>query len=158
MADAPARPADEPATSGPWYRDGLRFTCTRCGNCCTGAPGFTWVTEDEIAALAKRLKTDDATFRRTHTRTVWRKGVQQVSLIDLGARKNHACVFFKPGTGCTVYEDRPRQCRTWPFWRRNLESPADWAEQAKECPGMDRGSLHSAARITAVAADDGLVP
>ena len=27
----------------PWYRDGLRFACTRCGACCTGAPGYVWV-------------------------------------------------------------------------------------------------------------------
>ena len=35
-----------------WYADGLNFTCTRCGNCCTGEPGFVWVTDDEIAELA----------------------------------------------------------------------------------------------------------
>ena len=28
------------AMSDPWYNDGLRFTCTRCGHCCTGEPGF----------------------------------------------------------------------------------------------------------------------
>ena len=37
----------------PWYRDGLAFTCTRCGACCTGAPGYVWVDADEIAALAE---------------------------------------------------------------------------------------------------------
>ena len=26
--------------SEPWYQDGLQFRCTRCGNCCTGAPGY----------------------------------------------------------------------------------------------------------------------
>lgn len=141
----------------PWYQDGLRFSCTRCGNCCTGAPGFTWVTEAEIAGLVKRLKTDDATFRKRFTRTVWRKGVQQVSLIDQGGKQNHACVFFAKGKGCTVYEDRPRQCRTWPFWQRNIETPEEWAAEAKECPGMNRGVLHPAAKIAGIAADDGLV-
>ena len=32
------------ADSPEWYRDGLRFECTRCGACCTGAPGYVWVT------------------------------------------------------------------------------------------------------------------
>ena len=41
--------------SEPWYRDGLRFTCTRCGNCCTGAPGFVWVSPEELATLADYL-------------------------------------------------------------------------------------------------------
>ena len=40
--------ADE---SAPWYRDGLRFTCTRCGNCCTGAPGYVWVDADAMKAF-----------------------------------------------------------------------------------------------------------
>ncbi len=40
---------DSPA---PWYQDGLAFTCTQCGKCCTGDPGFVWVTDEEIAALA----------------------------------------------------------------------------------------------------------
>ena len=141
----------------PWFAAGLRFSCTRCGNCCTGAPGFTWVTEDEIAALVKRLGISDAAFRRQYTRTVWRKGAQYVSLIDQG-NQAHDCVFFKPGKGCTVYEQRPRQCRTWPFWRRNLVTPHDWAGLSPECPGVGRGDLHSPATIQAIAADDGLIP
>ena len=36
----------------PWYRDGLRFMCTRCGNCCTGEPGNVWVNDGEIDAIA----------------------------------------------------------------------------------------------------------
>src|SRR5437762_2532036 len=39
----------------PWYRDGLRFRCTRCGHCCTGAPGYVWVTPEELQALADFL-------------------------------------------------------------------------------------------------------
>ncbi len=143
--------------AAPWYQDGLRFACTRCGNCCTGAPGFTWVTEDEIAALAAALDLDDGEFRRRFTRTVWRKGVQHVTLIDKGNRQ-HDCVFFERGVGCTVYGQRPRQCRTWPFWRRNLTSAEDWAEVARECPGVGKGALRPAAEISAIAADDGLVP
>src|SRR5947209_3528876 len=39
-------------TSELWYKDGLRFTCTRCGHCCTGEPGFVWVDDDDLAAIA----------------------------------------------------------------------------------------------------------
>jgi Fe-S-cluster containining protein len=39
--------------SEPWYEDGLRFTCTRCGHCCTGEPGFVWVDDDDLAAIAQ---------------------------------------------------------------------------------------------------------
>jgi Fe-S-cluster containining protein len=36
----------------PWYKEGLRFKCTACGDCCTGAPGFVWVNKEEMEALA----------------------------------------------------------------------------------------------------------
>ncbi|MCH7752933.1 MAG: YkgJ family cysteine cluster protein, partial [Planctomycetes bacterium] len=40
----------------PWYQDGLRFKCTGCGNCCTGSPGYVWVNQAEINALAAHLE------------------------------------------------------------------------------------------------------
>src|SRR4051812_13034732 len=42
--------------SGPWYADGLSFTCTQCGNCCTGGPGYVWISDIEIDRLAEFLK------------------------------------------------------------------------------------------------------
>jgi len=132
-----------------WYREGLRFTCTRCGNCCGGGPGYVWVSEDEIAALAERLGMDESAFRRRYTRKLKRG----VSLVE---KANYDCVFYDARKGCTVYRQRPRQCRTWPFWRTNLESPVDWEYAAEGCPGMDRGRLHDAATIAATAAEDGL--
>jgi len=35
-----------------WYKPGLRFKCTECGACCTGAPGYVWISEKEIKAVA----------------------------------------------------------------------------------------------------------
>jgi Fe-S-cluster containining protein len=140
-------------TGEPWYQDGLKFTCTQCGNCCTGGPGFTWVSEDEIARLAARLGVDDATFRKRYTKTVWRGGEKRVSLLE---NKRLDCVFFTREHGCSVYSDRPKQCRTWPFWERIVETPEDWHAEKRGCPGMDHGTLHSAAHIAATAADDGL--
>ena len=39
----------------PWYSDGLKFDCTGCGDCCTGDPGYVWVSRAEIEALAAAL-------------------------------------------------------------------------------------------------------
>jgi len=148
-------PAGDPAQAGepPWYQDGLRFRCTQCGNCCTGDPGYTWVDERECAALAARLGIDLAAFLRRYTRSVWRGGVQRVTLLE---QRGGDCVFYRRGTGCTVYELRPKQCRTWPFWKRVVERPEDWHEAGRDCPGIGRGELHGPAEISASAADDGL--
>jgi len=137
------------AAADPWWRDGLRFECTRCGNCCGGAPGTVRVSDAEIAALARRTGLDDAEFREAFTRPL--RGGER----SLRERRDGTCVFYDPQRGCTVYADRPRQCRTWPFWRAVVHSPERWAEEAAGCPGMGRGPLHDAASIASALADDG---
>jgi uncharacterized protein len=119
----------------PWYSEGLRFKCTQCGDCCTGAPGYVWVTNNEIAALAKRLKMTVKDFERDYVRKV---GVRK-SLVEYD---NGDCVFFDgEARRCTVYEDRPRQCRTWPFWESNVRTPAAWKQTCEACPGSGKGTL-----------------
>ena len=58
----------------------------------------------------------EESFRRRYTEDVYRRGVTLVEKAD-----NHDCIFYDRQRGCTVYEDRPRQCRTWPFWRPLLK-------------------------------------
>lgn len=142
-----------PSPADAWYATGLRFTCTQCGHCCTGEPGHTWVSEDEIDELSARLGIDRATFLRTYTKRIWRDGQEMVSLKE---KPNNDCVFWAKDVGCTVYSDRPKQCRTWPFWRHLLRDREDWDDAARGCPGMNRGELHDAAKIARIAADDGL--
>ena len=36
----------------PWYQEGLKFSCSQCGDCCTGAPGYVWVNKREIEQLS----------------------------------------------------------------------------------------------------------
>lgn len=121
----------------PWYRDGLHFTCTQCGNCCTGAPGVVWVDDEEIAAIAEFLDKPLGEIRLFHTRPV--RG--RVSLTEFA---NGDCTFFDGATrGCKIYPVRPKQCRTWPFWKSNLASPEAWDETRMSCPGAGQGAFVS---------------
>ena len=53
----------------PWYADGLKFRCTQCGDCCTGAPGFVWVNQEEIEAIAATIGMSDIEqFEREYVR------------------------------------------------------------------------------------------
>ncbi len=119
----------------PWYRNGLRFACTRCGQCCGGGPGTIRVNEEEIATLAETLGLSDAAFRKRYTRRL-RGG--DISLIE---KNNHDCIFYDDELGCTVYVHRPRQCRTWPFWDSTAGTPEDWEETCRACPGCGKGPL-----------------
>ena len=121
----------------PWYQNGLRFKCTQCGNCCTGAPGYVWVNQAEIEGLAAaRDETDVEAFEDQYVRKI---GIRR----SLREFPNGDCVFFdNEKRTCTVYDARPRQCRTWPFWDSNLKSPAAWAETCEVCPGSGQGKLY----------------
>src|SRR5579872_3291265 len=114
----------------PWYKTGLRFGCTQCGQCCTGAPGYVWLEEKEIEEISSHLQLSKEFFLRRYTRKVGGR----IALIE--DPRNFDCVFLK-GKKCQIYGLRPRQCRTFPWWKENLESPESWAEAAKRCEGIN---------------------
>mgnify|MGYP003145583089 FL=1 len=60
--------SDQNSEQEPWYRDGLHFSCTQCGNCCTGAPGVVWVDESEIKAIAEVTGKTTGEILLMHTR------------------------------------------------------------------------------------------
>lgn len=125
----------DPKPVQPWYHKGLRFQCTQCGDCCTGAPGYVWVKRSEIEALAEAIHIDVEEFEKRYVRRV---GIRK-SLVEF---PNGDCVFFEnKSRTCQVYNARPRQCRTWPFWPSNLATPETWQDMCDRCPGGNRGDV-----------------
>ncbi|MBL9001985.1 MAG: YkgJ family cysteine cluster protein [Phycisphaerae bacterium] len=129
-------------------KPGLSFSCTMCGNCCSGDGGYVLFTDAESKALAARLGVTVSEFldRYTHDTIAGR------SLREKKSESGYECIFLDrnsiPGKGvCGVYEDRPMQCRTWPFWRSNLAGPWSWANAAKTCPGLNSGRRYSVQEI-----------
>lgn len=149
MSDA-ARPADaSPAKGGapdPWYREGLRFECTACGKCCTGVPGYVWVTEAEIERMARHLRQPVERFTRQHVRRVGKR----LSLVE---RRNGDCILLQDGR-CRVYAVKPTPCTTFPFWDGPLADEASWKETAQRCEGIGRGALYPLADIERLRAGD----
>lgn len=126
-----------------WYKEGLRFKCTGCGACCTGGPGYVWLEEADIEGLANRFNLNRETFLGRYTKFV----SGRYSLLETSP--DYDCIFLKERR-CTVYEDRPRQCRKFPWWKENLKSREDWLEAAKSCEGINHpdAPLISADAIT----------
>jgi Fe-S-cluster containining protein len=125
-----------------WYQDGLRFECTMCGACCSGGPGLVRFTDDEAHAMAAKRGVSIDEFLARFTRVV--DGAR--SLLELPTEHGLDCVFLDratiPGKAvCSLYEARPAQCRTFPWWPEHLRSPAAWRSLGKDCEGVGRGPV-----------------
>jgi Fe-S-cluster containining protein len=124
-----------------WYVAGLHFECQACGNCCSGPQqGFIWVTKTEIELIANFLKISPEQLRKKYLR----RFAFRTTIIEHPDTKD--CIFLKEQAGqkiCAIYQVRPNQCRTWPFWPSNLSTINAWNKAAQKCPGINKGKLYS---------------
>jgi Fe-S-cluster containining protein len=100
-----------------------------------------WVNEEEITTIAEHLGLNRSMFIANFVRNVGkRKSIVEIS--------NGDCIFFDSEIrGCKLYEVRPTQCRTWPFWNQNIDTPSSWKKTAKFCSGCNKGELHTLEEI-----------
>jgi Fe-S-cluster containining protein len=114
-----------------WWHEGVRFACQGSGRCCVsrGAYGYVYLTLEDRRRLAKMLGMPTREF----TRRCCAKKDGLFHLRDSGPE----CRFLEDNR-CSVYEGRPTQCRTWPFWPENMGVRA-WTAIAAFCPGVGRG-------------------
>ena len=106
--------------------------CSQCeGNCCIGESGYIWISKDEIAKLAQHLKLSVEELALSALIKVgYKYSIKEIEV----SKNNYACMFFDlEKKQCSVYEARPTQCRTFPFWDhfKNNEE-----EVFKECPAV----------------------
>jgi len=127
-----------------WWDEGLRFACIGCGRCCRGEPGAIFFTPDEEQALSRRLGLETGEFRNRYVTYRWEAP-------SLKEKRGGECIFHDEKTNlCLVYEDRPMQCRLFPFWPSLLESREAWDRAALSCPGMNEGEYYAPERIAAL--------
>ena len=123
---------------------GLRFECTQCGKCCTtrGEYAYVYLSLREAHALAELLALEFEDFQRRYTFTD-EDGWRQLTFTE------EHCVFLTDSGQCGVYEARPTQCRTFPFWADMIQN-GEWTSEAREmCEGLGRGGLWSIEEIDA---------
>ncbi len=127
-----------------FYKNGLRFECQGSGKCCTshGEYGNVFLTPDDRKAMAQHLGLRTGEFTKKYCEKlgpVWR-------LKEIKGEPD--CMFLK-NKRCSVYEARPSQCRTWPFWPDVMNAKTWSKEVATFCPGVGKGKLWSAEEINA---------
>jgi Fe-S-cluster containining protein len=119
----------------------FRFQCQRSGRCCTGGTGFIWVEPDEVEGLAKAAGCELESFERQYLRRVHdpRTGQERLSLREGAGHQGGsgaACALLEGTRHCTVYEARPRHCRSFPYWPSILESKEGFELARSTCPGI----------------------
>ncbi len=108
------------------------FKCASCeGNCCIGKSGYIWITTQEIGKLAKYLnKSYNEIILNSLKKVGYKYSIDEIKISD----ENYACIFFDLiKKQCSIYEVRPSQCKSFPFWdyfKKNLE------EVKQECPAI----------------------
>jgi len=109
------------------------IACANCdGYCCTGESGNTWVNEQEILRIADFLGQDIKDFVSDYLVRIG-KGF---CIKEVKIEGSYYCLFFdEKNRRCSIYDIRPTQCRTFPFWEYFKDNPD---EATKECPGVRR--------------------
>ncbi len=105
--------------------------CATCkGRCCTGESGYIYVTKAEIFAIAEVLTMDVNEFALKY---LFKKGYKY-SIKENKIDDSYECVFYdRDSNGCKIYNARPSQCKTFPFWEY-YKTRVD--ELKLECPGI----------------------
>lgn len=117
-------------------KDGYDFAfdpaaCESCGGkCCTGDSGYIWIYSDEIKSISSFLNLSVDDFLKNYCYEFDGK----VSIKEKPFESGFACVFFDKDTKmCNIYDARPNQCRTFPFWQY-FKNRKD--ELSAECAGV----------------------
>jgi len=131
-----------PQKSSPWWKDGVRFECQGSGRCCLsrGEYGFVFLTREDRKRMAEHLGMPLAQFTRKYCD-------QHQGHYHLKEDSSRLECLFLDGKRCGIYEARPTQCRTWPFWPEVMNAKT-WNKEVRGfCPGVDKGRVIPAEEI-----------
>lgn len=122
-----------------FYKNGLKFECQRCSFCCGHSPGFVYLSKRDLMTLCEHFNMTVTAFVEKYCRWAdYYYGEQVLALLE---KKNYDCILWD--NGCSAYVARPVQCSTYPFWAWMVKDEQMWNECAQDCPGMNKGMLHS---------------
>ena len=117
-------------------KDGFKFAfdpnaCNECqGRCCTGESGYIYVTKKEALSICELLGID---IKQLVSEYLFKKGYKY-SIKENKVGDSYECIFYdREINGCKIYDARPTQCKTFPFWDY-YKSRID--ELRDECPGI----------------------
>mmetsp|Transcript_5258 Transcript_5258/g.10108 ORF Transcript_5258/g.10108 Transcript_5258/m.10108 type:complete len:270 (-) Transcript_5258:70-879(-) len=124
-------------------RKSMPFECTACGRCCQ-TEGDVYMSPEEIQKASQVLGMAHYDFVHeyaSHTLGPSKEIDETTTWIRL-REKGNSCVFLgDDGKHCSIYEARPHQCRTYPFWPNLLKSSESWDEECRRTDDESESSL-----------------
>ena len=119
-------------------KKGIKFKCQGSSNCCVsrGSYGYVYLTKKDLQRFSQYFKISTLLFKKKYCQ--YSDGYLHLKEVN----KNGNCIFLK-NKRCSVYKARPTQCRTWPFWKENMNAKK-WNNDIKNfCPGIGKGKKYS---------------
>ena len=111
-----------------------KFNCQKSGNCCRTS-GIVYASHSELQAMAKELDIDLASFLRNYTKK--ENGWTVIST----TRFRPNCFLTKTNT-CSIYQSRPKKCRSYPNWPEIWESKNSLMKEAALCPALKKAIMN----------------
>ena len=115
------------------------FECTLCGACCRRGGSYVFFSVAEVEAASARLNMTPEWFAERFLDRV--EGRRAIIIPH-----DSACPFLLDDA-CTIQDDKPSQCRTYPFWPEIIQVEGAWEAEAAECPGIGRGKVYTRSEI-----------
>tara|TARA_B110000438_G_C15545004_1_gene534421 strand:+ start:70 stop:519 length:450 start_codon:yes stop_codon:yes gene_type:complete len=122
--------------------EGIRFECQGSSNCCVsrGSYGFVYLSNLDIKKLSQYFNLKKNKFIKLYCD-------RKDGFIHLKEKSKNGDCQYLVKKRCSVYNARPTQCRTWPFWEENMNAKTWNQDISSFCPGIGKGKNISKEKI-----------
>ena len=125
------------------------FQCQKCAKCCQ-LKGDVLLTKQEISDIANFLNISEKSFISQYCYIIEK---EESILISIKHQPHdNSCIFLK-NNRCIIYDVRPIQCSTYPFWTFLLNDEIKWQNEKKLCPGIGKGKKISKRKLDSLEKD-----
>lgn len=136
--------SDQPAGDSQWFSHDdtyLPFDCTGCGKCCK-TKGDVLLSPDETRSSSSHLGLTVEKFKELYVAEEEVTVIMSLDPVEVPPgetgwtvlrhkKEDGSCVFLGKDNMCGIYEARPLQCSTYPFWPRIMASRENWNDEVR---------------------------
>ena len=131
------------------FKKGIHFKCQGSSNCCVsrGIYGYVYLSKKDILKLSNYINLNVKNFIKLYCD-------KTEGFIHFKEKMKNGDCQFLINKRCSIYKARPTQCRTWPFWKENMNAKKWNNEIAKFCPGIGKGGKVKKMEIDKIIKED----